>query len=108
MPTPRVITHLLDKQRGRASKFKMWTACGEQVSTRLVYNLTTSVECKACLLAHALTELLKAGEHDGECDNGDGEFCVCSLHLAASDARKAAARTALDRVRGEQIQDAPK
>jgi hypothetical protein len=52
----------------------------------------------------ALEEMLKHGEHEGECDNGDGEFCACMLHLAPSEARAQKARAALAKARGEQFQ----
>lgn len=50
----------------------------------------------------ALEELLKAGQHEGPCDNQDpqtGEWYdgagACDLHLAASEARRVKARAAL-------------
>lgn len=57
--------------------------------------------CVARRLHEALEEMLKYGQHEGECDNGDGEQSACSLHLAASEARAEKARAALAKARGE-------
>src|SRR5271166_476294 len=91
MPT----THLLDPDRGRASKTKMWTLCGEQAMTRLVFGKLDAPQanCKACILAEALEDWLKL-----------------AIPCSASEFTriKLKARAALDRARGEQTPDAPK
>jgi hypothetical protein len=96
MPTPRVISHLLDPKRGRASKTKMWTLCGEQAMTRLCYNYQTMVDCKACLLMKAASDVTAFDWRTSVAE---------SYHFARIDALDGL-RSAMARVRGEQTQDA--
>ena len=101
MPT----THLLDPDRGRASKTKMWTLCGEQAMTRLVFGKLDAPQatCKACILAEALIEALPFAMESK---------CQHTSDLAGNETEKAdmitMCRAALARARGEQIPDAPK
>ena len=58
-------------------------------------------------LYEALEDLLKAGDHDGPCDNADEsgrvwpESGACQSHLAAYERRKSKALAALAKARGE-------
>jgi hypothetical protein len=64
-------THLLDPKRGRASAYRKWTLCGEQVRTALVFLREEhhryvagklEITCRVCLLAEAVPELRTALE----------------------------------------------
>jgi hypothetical protein len=61
-------THLLDPKRGRASAYRKWTLCGEQVRTALVFSrhrqfvAEKEITCRVCLLAEAVPELRAALE----------------------------------------------
>lgn len=62
--------------------------CGTQWSDKPSYQ---DLETRNEKLEHALRELLKAGAHDGPCDNEDIPDDCCELHLEAYGKREAAA-----------------
>ena len=51
----------------------------------------------------ALEALLKGGQHEGPCDNGDYHDEACTLHLAAAEARKQQARAALLKANPQEV-----
>jgi hypothetical protein len=65
--------------------------------------LATKLKERSLCLEFTIRELLKGGEHEGECDNDQGmlnEGGACQKHCDANDAREAAARKLLEATDG--------
>jgi hypothetical protein len=68
--------------------------------------LATKLKERSLCLEFTIRELLKGGEHEGECSEGDlslsssWEIGPCVKHLQASEAREAAARKLLEATDG--------
>ncbi len=68
------------------------------------YNDLMDARIRISALEHCIRELLKGGEHEGECDNDQGmmnEGGACQKHCSASEEREAAARRLLEEFNGK-------
>ena len=79
-----------------------------KAASRTVHVLMCPLHTFAPDLYAALEELLKAGQHEGPCDNCDpetgkpyDEAGACEAHLKACEARRKIAKAALAKARGE-------